>query len=552
MLIAKKCLFGKSVNASTYSIDGTPIEGKIYIPVLGYTKAEVDAMWAEVTNIIEMPNFFISIGAIGAGWPCYDPGYSNVPLSEMIAYSVYADKNYNPDCVLSNLNTYLGTASQSQNNICYLNSLNDGFFLKGGSNPIFRVNGSNVFNWGQVGYMFGISNTSNNTTGAIAAFFVITSDGYWGLFRVSTVSKSSSYLRWATEAQSESLTAWLETLESLPEDEDPFTPGGVSEPETDPGEFERDGEDVDIPALPTLSAVQSNFITVYNPTLAQLQNLSTYLWSSDIADVLKKLFSDPMSAILGLSIVPVTVPNAGAREVYIGNVATGVNMNIATSQYVEIDCGTAILPLYFGAYLDYSPYTKIEVYLPYIGVRALDADEIVGKTMSIKYHVDILSGACCAYIKVNGTVLYTFIGQCSATIPITGRDFASVVNGVLNIAGAIGSTVATGGATAPAAVSSIVSTAFNGSMKPQIEKSGAVSGVGGFFGVQKPYLIVTTPRQCLPAKQNKFVGYPSFVTLSLGNISGYTEVEKVHLENIPCTDDELNEIETLLKEGVIF
>ena len=550
MVLAKKIKFGQTANTSSNTLVN-PVDGSLYIPITGYTKSEVQSAW-NATTIIEMPNKFAELGIIGAGGSCYNPGFGSGSIFDLNSYAVFCDAVYNPDCIMPHIDAVPGTINTNAM-IGYCNNDGDGIFFNSSAICYLVVDGVRKTTPKGGGWRcFNLAHGGVGNNNGVILFLFLTYDGYVGLVQLSTAGNVSSWLDWFTLQESNYIMDFLETLEPLPEDEDPFTPGGVSEPETEPGEFERDGEDVDIPALPTLSAVQSNFITVYNPTLAQLQNLSTYLWSSDIADVLKKLFSDPMSAILGLSIVPVNVPNSGAREVYIGNVATGVTMNLATSQYVEIDCGTAILPLYFGAYLDYSPYTKIEVYLPYIGVRALDADEIVGKTIAIKYHVDILSGACCAYIKVNGTVLYTFIGQCSAAIPITGRDFTSVVNGVLNIAGAIGSTVATGGATAPAAASSIVSTAFNGSMKPQIEKSGAVSGVGGFFGVQKPYLIVTTPRQCLPAKQNKFIGYPSFVTLSLDSLSGYTEIEKVHLENIPCTDDELNEIENLLKEGVIF
>ena len=111
--------------------------------------------------------------------------------------------------------------------------------------------------------------------------------------------------------------------------------------------------------------------------------------------------------------------------------------------------------------------------------------------------------------------------------------------------------VATGGASAPMAAGMIASTAVNG-MKPNVEKSGSMSGTGGMLGIQTPFLILTRPRQALPARQNKFTGYPSFITESLGDLSGYTEIEEIHLENISATESELSEIENLLKSGVIF
>ena len=235
----------------------------------------------------------------------------------------------------------------------------------------------------------------------------------------------------------------------------------------------------------------------------------------------------------------------------ISTISTGVSMTTAASQYVEVDCGTLNVEEYWGAYLDYDPFTKAEIYLPYIGTHPIAVDDIMGKAVHVVYHVDILSGACVAYVQCGGTVLYTFIGQCSSSIPISGNDWTNVVNGVLSIAGSIGSMVATGGASAPTAIAGIASAAVN-NMKPSVEKSGSMSGTGGMMGVQTPYLILTRPRQALPARQNFFMGYPSFITEDLADLSGYTEIEQIHLENVPATSGEISELEALLKGGVIF
>lgn len=337
-------------------------------------------------------------------------------------------------------------------------------------------------------------------------------------------------------------------------DSDPFASGEGSSSTTGggTGNFDGTSDSIDIPGLPTLSAVDAGFITLFTPTIEQLSNLSSYMWS-DAFDVatFKKIFADPMQAILGLSIVPVSVPNGGERVVTVGNISTGISITTATSQYVEVDCGTINVNEYWGAYLDYDPFTKAEIYLPYVGIHPLSVDDIMGKPVHVVYHVDILSGACCAYVKCGNSVLYSFIGQCASSIPVTGNDWTNVINGVLNIAGSVGSMVATGGSTAPMAIGTIASTAVN-SLKQSVEKSGSMGGTGGMLGVQTPYIILTRPRQAVPSGQNAFMGYPSFITTKLADLSGYTEVDKVHLENIDATDGELNEIETLLKNGVIF
>lgn len=334
---------------------------------------------------------------------------------------------------------------------------------------------------------------------------------------------------------------------------DPFDPGGTSEPGGGDGTFDDESEPIDFPDLPELSAASTGFITLFNPTLTELTALATYMWTNSLFDLdtWKKIFADPMDAILGLTIVPVDVPAAGQRAVTVGNISTGVSMTAAATQYVELDCGTLTVEEYWGAYLDYDPFTKAEIYLPYIGTHAIAVDDIMGKDVHVKYHIDILSGACAAFIKCGESVLYTFVGQCASSIPITGSDMTNVINGIITAAASIGSMVATGGASAPVAVPALASTAVN-DMKPTIEKSGGMAGTGGMLGIQTPYLILSRPNQCVPNAQNEYMGYPSFITSSLGSLSGYTEVETVHLSGLSCTDEELAEAESLLKSGVIL
>lgn len=334
---------------------------------------------------------------------------------------------------------------------------------------------------------------------------------------------------------------------------DPYNEGGTSGTGGGSGDFDGTGDLISIPTLPTLAASDTGFITLYNPSISQLKNLAHYMWSSPLFDLeaWKKVFADPMQAILGLSIVPVNVPTAGSQVITVGNIPTDVTMTKAASQYVEVDCGSLNVNEFWGAYLDYDPYTQCEIYLPYCGIHPLAVSDIMNKSVHVVYHVDILSGAATAFVSCGGTVLYSFVGQCASSIPITGDNWTNVINGAINIATSIGSMIASDGMTAPMALASIASTAVN-QMKPHVEKSGSMGGTGGMLAVQTPYLILTRPRQCLPTNQNTYTGYPSFISENLSNLVGYTEIELIHLENIPATSAELNELETILKGGVIF
>lgn len=340
---------------------------------------------------------------------------------------------------------------------------------------------------------------------------------------------------------------------------DPYTPGGDTGDDDTPGEggegdFDDDTDPIPVPELPDetdVSASNSRFITLFAPTTSQLNNLADFMWSNSFdLDTFKKLFANPMDCILGLSTIPFTPTTTGSGTVTVGNISTGVSMT-KCKQYKEIDCGTINVKKYWGAYLDYAPFTKAEIYLPFIGMRPLTVDDIMGKSVHVVYHVDVLSGACVAYIKCGNSVLYNFVGQCSQSIPVTSNDFTNVVNGALGIAGAIGSMVATGGASAPYAVGTLVSSAIN-ALKPNIERSGGLSGGASMMEIKKPYIVLTRPKQALAKNQNKYMGLPTWITRKLSSVSGYTKVEHIKLDSTHATEEEQKEIIALLKEGVFL
>ena len=341
--------------------------------------------------------------------------------------------------------------------------------------------------------------------------------------------------------------------------EDPYNPGETTQPSVPSGDFDNTSDPIDVSTLPTLSAVDTRFISLFKPDLTQLQSLATYMWGASFdLETFKKLFNDPMAAILGLSIVPVDPPAAVPAPITLGNITTTISMPKITSQYVQVPCGTLNVNEYWGAYLDYSPFTKLEIYLPYIGVQTLDADDIMGRSVEVVYNIDVLSGACVAQLKCGDSVLYSFAGSCAVSIPITGRDWTNMINGIIGVATAaagIAVAGATGGASvAAAAAGGALSQTANSlsSMKPTVQKSGTMAAGSGLLAIQKPYLILTRPRQALPENQNKYTGYPSFITAMLGDLTGMTYVYEIHLENVNCTQAEQAEIETLLKNGVIL
>lgn len=301
---------------------------------------------------------------------------------------------------------------------------------------------------------------------------------------------------------------------------------------------------------PTGSA--SALYAIYNPTLAQINSFGAWLWSDSFIDQIKKLFNDPMQAIIGLHKVYANPVTGGAQSIKVGYLDSGVSANVVSNQYTTIDCGTVNLSESFYNVFDYAPYTEVNLYLPFIGIVGLDVADVMRSSIHIIYHVDVLSGACLAEVKVvrdgAGGTLYQYTGNASVTLPISSGSYIGMISAVAGIAGGIAGTIASGGSALPILASAA------GSMlnaRTKVEHSGGFSGNAGAMGGKIPYLIISRPQVEMANDFQKFIGYPSNVTTTLSTCTGFVNVLECHLENINATSSELMEIETLLKGGII-
>lgn len=316
-----------------------------------------------------------------------------------------------------------------------------------------------------------------------------------------------------------------------------------------------DTGDLPIAPVPAVGIPGTGFVAIYNPTQSQLASFSQYLWSDNFIANIKKLFEDPMQAIIGLHMIYATPSRGADHNIVCGYLDSGVNSRTVSNQYINIACGAIKVSKYFGNILDYAPYTKIQLFLPFIGVVSLDTNEVMGSTLNVTYRVDVLTGACLAQVSVSrsdyGAVMYTFSGNCAVQLPITGGNYSSIIANTIGIGASIGATIASGGALAPVAVAGAAAGVSNSHLN--VAHSGSIGANAGAMGGKIPYLIITRPKPYNANNYNNFYGYPSNKTIKLSSCTGYTRVKDIHLENISsATDDELNEIESLLKEGVII
>ena len=288
----------------------------------------------------------------------------------------------------------------------------------------------------------------------------------------------------------------------------------------------------------------SSLWSIYNPTLEQVNQFGSWLWSSNFVEQLKKLFNDPMQAIIGLHKVYSPVQTSGQGTIKCGYLDSDVPSKLVSEQYVTVDCGSVDMQEYFGNVFDYPPYTEVSIYLPFIGIRQLDPSDVMRSTISVKYHVDVLTGACLAEVNVQrdaaGGTLYTFSGDAAVRYPVSSGSYMGIVSGLIGVATSIVSgnlLPALGGATR---------------LHTNVDRSGSFTGNSGALGSKVPYLIISRPQTAMAQNFETLSGYPSNTFTPLSACKGFTQVKYCHVENLSATETEKNEIEQLLKEGVIL
>lgn len=322
--------------------------------------------------------------------------------------------------------------------------------------------------------------------------------------------------------------------------------------DTIPEEPNDDGESPSL--LPVGSLNTSGLVTIYNPTESEVKEFGKWLWttwSSDLMDTLAKMFNNPMDAVIGLHLIYAT-PIVNTRDtIKAGFLDSKVETNVVEQRYVSIFCGSMIVPQYWGNYLDFLPYTKTYIYLPFIGIQKLNTMDIVSSAVSIEYKIDVFNGSCIALITVArenySTVMYEFSGNCAVQIPITSGNYSSILSSAISsVASGVGFVM--GGAGVGATI------AFAGSNmmgnKTDVQHSGSFGASHGAMGIKKPYIMVKRPIQKVVPDYNTLYGYPAHKMVKISDCSGYLRVKEVDVLSATATDEEKKIIENLLKQGV--
>lgn len=356
----------------------------------------------------------------------------------------------------------------------------------------------------------------------------------------------------------------------------------------------------DTPLEPGVSG-QPGFIQVYNPTYQQFVDFGRWLWVTYADATIDKIWNNPFDGIIGAHELYATPSKDGYSTIRSGFLDSGIGSIIVRQRYTQINCGSMVIPEYYGNYLDYSPYSKAYVYLPFIGIVDVDVDDIVGHAVNITYHVDSYNGSCIAQITCAKTgytnTLYQFSGNCSVEVPMAGGSqaaikaammtanayqnaanvsanaslvggigsgLASIVGGAVSLAGSITGTggvgqiasgiasMASGYANAEAnrAYGQAQHTAQMLSGKSNVQHSGSFGASHGAMGIKTPYIILRRPIQVRVNNYNELYGYPAHKQVIVGNCTGFLRCREVHVISSLATDAEKTLIEQLLTTGV--
>ena len=336
------------------------------------------------------------------------------------------------------------------------------------------------------------------------------------------------------------------------------------------------------------------FIQVYNPTPSEFIAFGRWLWVTYADATIDKIWNNPFDGVIGAHELYATPSKDGYSTIRSGFLDSGISSIIVRQRYTQINCGSIVIPEYWGNYLDYSPYSQAYIYLPFIGIMAVDVDDIVGHAVNVLYHVDSYTGSCIAQITCARTgysnTLYQFSGDCSVEIPMAGGSQAAIKaamiganayqnaanisagmsllggigSGILSgIGGALGGNPASGIAhgigQAIGGITSAVSqraygeaqhTAAMVSQKSTVQHSGSFGASHGAMGIKKPYIFIRRPIQKVVNNYNRLYGYPAHKMVVIGDCTGYLRCREANVQSSLATEEEKSLIEQLLKSGV--
>lgn len=375
-----------------------------------------------------------------------------------------------------------------------------------------------------------------------------------------------------------------------------FDPDSIPEYDFDP-DYTGDG----IPDWEYNAGAQTTtFLNYYYGTGNDVNNFGQSLWDApdDFWTALikyREMQIDPFDFLVNLRAYPFDLTVGGdigsSDGIYIGSgglIPTPQSIFYKASyNYRILDFGTLHLepPVNF---LDYDPYTKVSIYLPFSGtwdlnVRTLYNTPSEGNDISLKCYVDITDGSGIWVLRNEASEKNLLIKQCKigVEIALTGNDSSQIAANIINanlsavnrtssfassyasnIGSAIGNARETDiggllgnlGAAGNQATSGFTGTisAMNDLARAGMDipnTTGATISTVSFNINTTPYLIYRRPTVKNPANFAHTVGYLTNTTHKISELNGLTICRNVDTSGIAATESERDLIKQILESG---
>ena len=245
------------------------------------------------------------------------------------------------------------------------------------------------------------------------------------------------------------------------------------------------------------------FVNVYNPTQAQLVDAANKLFMNFSTG--QVVNTSQYIVAIHKVFVPVSTDEA-FQPIKFGNYNTQVNSKVVNQRLARVSCGKVTVPELYHNALDYSPFTTVRIWLPFLGFYDLSIDELSNKEIELTYAIDLVNGKALAEISNDDGVIYRFVGTAYAQEPYHTESLNNMstayINGAYNMAD------------------------FT------------------------PYLLIERPINLTPSN-NDLEGLPTYKVVTIGDMKGYLRCRKVFATDMIATEAEKNEIEALLRDGVL-
>lgn len=197
----------------------------------------------------------------------------------------------------------------------------------------------------------------------------------------------------------------------------------------------------------------SSFTKFYALTEAQVNTLSQELYriandvptDTSITEYNMKVFltNNPIDCVISLKKFPVlNIPLATTdATIYLGSKATSITGKIlATPTWVYYfnfrnSSDTSCRAIFGDNFLDYEPYTKCKIVVPFCGTVDVPVSYIYQyDDLQIALVMDFITGACTAFILVHGITIDSITGSCAIDLPVSGIQSATLDSQIHSVA----------------------------------------------------------------------------------------------------------------------